>query len=323
MKGFAKQFKDLPDYILKITYQIWENRDVKSIMQYYAENIPVRSPSGVIYGPEAVVKATKAPLNEFPDRQLLGEDVIWIGDEENGFLSSHRILSKATHQNDGTYGPATGKKLVYRVIADCACRNNQVYDEWLVRDQGSIVRQIGIDPKTFAANQIQSEGGREKCNIPFNASTNIESKYVAPPQTSFDTGEDYGYILSNIMDNNSNIFQEGYDRAVRQEQAGGLTGYGRDDVEKFWMNLRSSFPDAKFTLEHCANLQENKQTNKSAIRWSLIGKHSGSGLFGAPTHTEVYVMGINHAEFSSKGIKNEWVLFDETAVWKQILLKTG
>ena len=323
MKGFAKQFKDLPDYILKITYQIWENRDVESIMQYYAENIPVRSPSGVIYGPEAVVKATNATLNEFPDRQLLGEDVIWIGDEENGFLSSHRILSKATHQNDGTYGPATGKKLVYRVIADCACRNNQVYDEWLVRDQGSIVRQIGIDPKTFAVNQIQSEGGSEKCNIPFNASTNIESKYVAPPQTSFDTGEDYGYILSNIMDNNSNIFQEGYDRAVRQEQAGGLTGYGRDDVEKFWMNLRSSFPDAKFTLEHCANLQENKQTNKVAIRWSLIGKHSGSGLFGTPTQAEVYVMGINHAEFSSQGIKNEWVLFDETAVWKQILLKTG
>ena len=323
MKGFDQQFKDLPDYILKITYQIWENRDVESIMQYYAENIPVRSPSGVIYGPEAVVKATNATLNEFPDRQLLGEDVIWIGDEENGFLSSHRILSKATHQNDGTYGPATGKKLVYRVIADCACRNNQVYDEWLVRDQGSIVRQIGIDPKTFAANQIKSEGGSEKCNIPFNALTNIESKYVAPPQTSFDTGQDYGYILSNILDNNSNIFQEGYDRAVRQEQTGGLTGYGRDDVENFWMNLRSSFPDAKFTLEHCANLQENKQTNKSAIRWSLIGKHSGSGLFGTPTDTEVYVMGINHAEFSSKGVKNEWVLFDETAVWKQILLKTG
>ena len=323
MKGFANKFKDLPDYILKITYQIWENRDVESIMQYYAENIPLRSPSGVIYGPEAVVKATNVTLNEFPDRQLLGEDVIWIGDEENGFLSSHRILSKATHQNDGTYGPATGKKLVYRVIADCACRNNQVYDEWLVRDQGSIVRQIGIDPKTFAANQIQSEGGSEKCNIPFNASTNIESKYVALPQTTFDTGDDYGYILSNIMDNNSNIFQEGYDRAVRQEQAGGLTGYGRDDVEKFWMNLRSSFPDAKFTLEHCANLQENKQTNKSAIRWSLIGKHSGTGLFGTPTQAEVYVMGINHAEFSSKGVKNEWVLFDETAVWKQILLKTG
>jgi len=323
MKGFAQHFKDLPDYILKITYQIWENRDVESIMQYYAENIPVRSPSGVIYGPEAVVKATKATQNEFPDRQLLGEDVIWIGDEKHGFLSSHRILSKATHQNDGTYGPATGKKLVYRVIADCACRNNQVYDEWLVRDQGSIVRQIGIDPKTFAANQIKSEGGSAKCNIPFNASTKIESNYVAPLQPSVNSDEDYGFILSSIMDKSSNIFQTSYDRAVRQEQAGGTTGYGSDDAENFWMNLRSSFPDAKFTLEHCANLKEDTQPNKSAIRWSLIGKHSGNGLFGLPTQADVYVMGISHAEFSSQGIKNEWVLFDETAVWKQILLKTG
>ena len=323
MKGFAEQFKNLPDYILKITYQIWENKDVESIMQYYAEDIPVRSPSGIIYGPEAVIKATKATLHEFPDRQLLGEDVIWIGDEENGFLSSHRILSKATHQKDGVYGPATGKKLVYRVIADCACRNNQVYDEWLVRDQGSIVRQIGIEPKIFAANQIQSEGGNNKCSIPFNASTIIESKYVASPQSTLDMGQDYGSILKNVMDSPTNIFQENYDRAVRQEQAGGMTGYGRDEVENFWMKLRSSFPDARFTLEHCAYLHEKNQPNKAAIRWSLIGKHSGSGLFGPPTQADVYIMGICHAEFSSQGIKNEWVLFDETAVWKQILLKTG
>ena len=64
-------FKDLPDYILKITYQIWENKDVESIMDYYAENIPVRSPSGVTYGPEVVVKNTRATLHEFPDRPII------------------------------------------------------------------------------------------------------------------------------------------------------------------------------------------------------------------------------------------------------------
>ena len=96
-----------------------------------------------------MVKATKATQQEFPDRLLLGEDVIWIGNEENGFLSSHRILTKATHQKDGTYGPATGKKIVYRVIADCACHNNQVYDEWLVRDQGSIVRPVSYTHLTL------------------------------------------------------------------------------------------------------------------------------------------------------------------------------
>ena len=72
MQGFDKKFKDLPDYILKITYQIWEDKDVESIREYYAKGIPVRSPDGVIYGPDTVVKATYATLDEFPDRQLLG-----------------------------------------------------------------------------------------------------------------------------------------------------------------------------------------------------------------------------------------------------------
>jgi hypothetical protein len=110
MKDFDKKFKDFPDYILKMTHQIWEEKDVESIMQYYAEAIPVRFPDGIIHGPELVVKATYATLKEFPDRQLLGEDVIWIGNDNEGYHSSHRILSRATHANSGVYGEATGKK---------------------------------------------------------------------------------------------------------------------------------------------------------------------------------------------------------------------
>ena len=237
MKGFDSKFKDLPDYILKITYQIWENKDMESIMQYYAENIPVRSPSGVIYGPEAVVEATKATLQEFPDRQVLGEDVIWIGNEENGFLSSHRILSKTTHQNDGMYGPATGKKIVYRVIADCACRNNQVYDEWLVRDQGAIIRQIGLDPKKYAANLMQEEGGAEKCSIPFNENTPIGGDYTSPAISNENTGTRYADILKSIMNKDIGSVENNYDRAVQQEQPGGFTAHGTEEVSKFWKIL--------------------------------------------------------------------------------------
>ena len=323
MKGFDSKFKDLPDYILKITYQIWENKDVGSIMQYYAENIPVRSPSGVIYGPEAVVEATKATQQEFPDRQLLGEDVIWIGNEENGFLSSHRILSKATHQNDGTYGPATGKKIVYRVIADCVCRNNQVYDEWLVRDQGAIIRQIGLDPKKYAANLIQEEGGLEKCSIPFNENTPIGGDYTSPAILNENTGTRYADILKSIMNKDIGSVENNYDRAIQQEQPGGRTAHGTKEVSKFWKILLSAFPDAKFTIEHISFTEEKDQPKKAAVRWSLIGKHDGNGIFGTPSGSNVYIMGINHAEFGPRGIKNEWVLFDETMIWKQILMKTG
>ena len=323
MKGFGSQFKDLPDYILKITYQIWENRDVESIMEYYAENIPVRSPSGVTYGPEAVVKATKATLHEFPDRQLLGEDIIWIGDENSGYLSSHRILTKATHMRDGVYGKASGKKLIYRVIADCACKNNQVYDEWLVRDQGAIVRQLGIDPKEYAANLIENEGGPDKAVTPYDQYTPFKSTYTAPILNNFNLGNNYAKILKSIMDDSKKTVEKNYDRAIQQFQPGGLIKNGIEEVIRFWVDLKTAFPDSVFNVEHISFIEEKDQPKKAAIRWSLVGNHNGNGIFGSPSGANVYVMGINHAEFGPRGIKNEWILFDETMIWKQILLKTG
>ena len=120
MKGFDKKYKDFPDYILKITEQIWEGKDVESIGKFYTKDIPVRSPFGVTYGNKPVIDATYATLKEFPNRQLLGEDVIWNGNDEIGYHSSHRILSKGTHLGDGFYGKPSGIDIYYRVIADCA-----------------------------------------------------------------------------------------------------------------------------------------------------------------------------------------------------------
>ena len=45
MKGFDAQFKDFPDYILKITYQIWEKSDVEAIRDYYADTPNVSLPT--------------------------------------------------------------------------------------------------------------------------------------------------------------------------------------------------------------------------------------------------------------------------------------
>ena len=62
---------------------------------------------------------------------------------------------------------------------------------------------------------------------------------------------------------------------------------------------------------------------RAAFRWSLHGKHDGWGSFGAPSGAEVYVMGISHAEFGPWGLRRDYTLIDETAIWKQILLQTG
>jgi hypothetical protein len=62
---------------------------------------------------------------------------------------------------------------------------------------------------------------------------------------------------------------------------------------------------------------------RAAVRWSLTGCHDGWGMLGRPTGAPVHVMGITHAEFGPWGLRREFTIFDETAVWKQIVLAAG
>ncbi len=156
MNGFDSEFKNLKDYILKITYRIWEERGVERIRDYYGEKAPVKTPTSVSYSVEDVISSTWDILKMFPDRQLIGEDVIGSEDLPGTFYSSHRILSTATHLGDGFYGSPSGSKLTYRVVGDCICRENQVIDEWMVRDQSAIVKQIGLEPDQFARHLISN-----------------------------------------------------------------------------------------------------------------------------------------------------------------------
>ena len=318
----GNRWKDFPDYILGITKEIWEDRGIATLHEHYSEDIIVRSPSGVSIGNQSVIGATMATLAEFPDRTLLGEDVIWSGTPETGMLSSHRIFSTATHDGNGVYGKATGTKLGYRIIADCHAINGQINDEWLIRDQGAIVRQMGWDPKAYAADLIEKEGGVDKCSRPFSEETDQAGAYLGRGNDN-EWGEKYADILTRLMSGDMAVIQSEYDRALHSEYPGGVTGHGGGPADQFWMSLRSSFPNAKFEIHHQIGRQDAMMSPRSAIRWSLSGRHEGWGAFGKPTNADVYVMGISHAEFGPWGLRREYTLFDETAVWKQILLATG
>ncbi|QYK42670.1 MAG: ester cyclase [Paracoccaceae bacterium] len=327
MKGFDPHFADLPDYILKITREIWEDRGLATLNRYYAPDLPMRFPSGLVRGNQAVIDGTLATLAEFPDRELLGEDVIWSGDDEAGFLSSHRLVTSGTHTGHGAFGPPTGRRFTIRAIADCAARANVIYDEWLIRDAGGIVRQLGMDPETFARDQIAREGGAERATRPFTPDDDVDGGYHGRGNDN-EWGGRLADILTRIMHKDFAVIGAEYDRAVRSEHPGAQGGWGRGYAETQWMRLRSSFPTAAFAIHHVIGRSDPQQPPRAAVRWSLTGIHSGPGTFGRATGAPVHVMGITHAEFgpfgpNGWGLRREFTLFDEIAIWKQIHLHTG
>lgn len=322
MKPFSNQFQDLPDYIIKITREIWEDRGIATLHHYYAKDIPMRFPSGLVQGNASVIDGTLATLAEFPDRQLLAEDVIWSGNADDGFLSSHRIVSTGTHTGFGAFGAPTGKRFTVRTIADCAAKDDVIDDEWLIRDVGGVARQLGWDPSEYARYQIDNEGGPEVCARPFHPRHDIEGPYKGRGNDN-EWAQRLSSILNRIMAKDFTVFRSEYDRAVLTEHWGARSDWSYDFVESDWMRLRSSFPTATFTIDHQIGRSDPGIPNRAAVRWSLTGKHEGVGYFGKPTGAEVHIMGITHAEWGEWGLRREFTLIDEVAIWKQIHLHTG
>ena len=81
------KYTDFAEYILGVTETIWEGRNIASLRENYSDDIPVRSPLSLVVGNEEVISATLATLSEFPDRELLGEDVIWDRMGEDSWFS--------------------------------------------------------------------------------------------------------------------------------------------------------------------------------------------------------------------------------------------
>lgn len=322
LPGFDDRWADVPDFILGITRDIWEDRGIHTLHDYYGPELVVRSPASVITGNTGIIAATQATLAEFPDRALLGEDVIWCPTGQDSFLSSHRLYCTATHEGAGVYGAPTGRRLAYRILADCWCRDNGVHDEWLVRDQGAIVRQMGMDVVDWTRDLIAREGGPEACVKPMTPASDLPGSYTGTGNDNA-WGQELADILTRIATAEFSVIPQAYDRAAELAYPGHVTGAGHRDADRFWMQLHAAIPNVRFSIDHQIGMEEPLSPARAAVRWSLQGTHSGWGMFGTPTGADIYIMGITQAEFGRNGLRREWTLIDETAIWKQILLASG
>ncbi len=313
--GFETAFVNLPDYILKITDQIWEGRQIDLIHRYYTEQCAVETPSSVSIGVDAVIEGTRATLRAFPDRRLLAEDVIWSGDAARGFMSSHRIISPMTHLGDGVFGPPTGATVSVRTIADCWCINNRIAHEWLVRDQAAIARAIGVEPRALAERWLAARGDDWRAptapRAPAPYVDHIDSSAAA--LHAIDT---YRSLFEGDVD--AALSRE-YDPAIAALTPGETLRYGQKRLASFWHGYRTAFSNCQLSVEHCIVRTDQRQPIRLALRWRLGATHSGSGLFGDPSGRRINVLGISHLEIRNDKIYREWILVDEIALWMQLL----
>lgn len=320
MKGFDDKFRTVPEYILGITREIWEERGVGAALQrYYADNVLVRAANGMLAGNKGVAAATLQTLHEFPDRRLIGEDVIWNGNEDDGFLSSHRLLSVKRHTGNGAYGRATGRLVRSRIIAECWIRENQVIEEWLVRDQDAFARGLEFTAEGLARQQAEQDLKTRGKVIYFTPADDVAGNFQ-PTIERDDEADAYATGWREIWQGKrpaaiASIYHQG----AAVEVPGGAMVNGHIDLDRFVIGYLASFPDAEFRIDQLMINKEPRQAARLAMRWSINATHSGWGHFGIPTGAPVYIMGLTHAHMVNGLVTMEWILIDEVSIWKQII----
>ena len=131
MQGFDEDYVDIVDYIVRCTHKIWEEGGLGRIYSHYQHNAIIWTSDGLSYSRDEVIAASAQTQAAFPDVRLYTDDVIWGGNDRDGYYSSHRIVWVGHNTGYTVYGPPTGRKMVRTGIADCFVRENRVVEEWI------------------------------------------------------------------------------------------------------------------------------------------------------------------------------------------------
>lgn len=281
--GFDSKYRDFVDYIMKITHNIWEEKGIGVIYDTYHNNVTMHCGSSNLVGIKDVISNTLQTLHAFPDRRLIGQNVIWSNFGADGFLSSHRVLSTATNLGDSNFGPATGRKINFRTVIDCATTNNRIHEEWLVRDNLWIVTQLGLNPQEVAKSMAKaSESKVLSLQSTYGICESMDGQFMP---TKYQAKDDS--VGEMMLEMTSRIYNYKYINEVKKYYHDNavvhficdkdLNGY--DEIQGMIVSLLASIPNGSYEVERVTcNQREKNEGYDVSVRWRLRGINEGIGF---------------------------------------------
>jgi pimeloyl-ACP methyl ester carboxylesterase/predicted ester cyclase len=326
MKGFDDCYTDIVDYIIRCTHKIWDERDVGLIYTHYTHNCVAYTTLGTMYDRETHIRDTIQRLVEFPDRRGMAQQVIWRGNDVDGFYTSHMTHGLGRHTEFGAWGKPTGRTYCTRTVADCMILENRIYKEWIVRDNMGPLIQVGVDPHVFAEGIARKklETGEQVLEISENR--RLLGQY--PPEAEADVSIAHSDGEAELLRWLHHIYNKRMFGKIHEIYApncqwhGPLMRelYGVAAVLHQTMKLVALIPDCAFVPQHICSVESEEGGTKYALRWILDGHHMGYGALGAPTGHKLTVMGVTHFHVKDGKIVDEWVVYDELSMLVQLKL---
>jgi predicted ester cyclase len=326
MRGFDETYVDIVDYIVRVTHRIWEEKHVGYIYDTYRHNARVTDGSGLQYGRDRLVEETIFSINAFPDIRQYADEIIWAGDDEVGFHTSHRGVLIGHNTGYSKYGPPTGRKVVVWGIANCVSKENEIFEEWVLYNTCSLLRQLGFDPRQNARDLVSQAAPDNSIDLRFGEAERLLGQGKPPHMPERQPGagtfdvEDflrraYHYIWNWRLPGK---VDDAYAPNMRFHGPTDREYYGRGEYKSVILSIMAMFPDLVLEIDDIYWMGNEREGFLSSVRWSVVGTHRGAGIYGPPTGRRVNMWGITQHHIKSGRIVEEWMMFNEFEVMQQI-----
>ncbi len=324
MRGFEETYRNIIDYIVRITYKIWEDRDVEYIADTYSDTSQVYDDYGLQFGCQKIIADTHHTTGAFSDIKLIADEIVWAGDDEIGYHTSHRTIIRGTNDGASKYGPATNKYIDVLVIANCVALENEIFLEHVLYNNSSMLQQLGhnlddIVPKLVADAPAGWPRDAATWNGLRSATSPAQPISVAQPIEGFDVDRFVRAALEQLWNGRNygvlgNAYAEKFRFAGPTDRA--FTGAAR--YKDLLASLLTAFPDLEVQVAEVYWMGNDKDGYLTSERWSAEGTHSGPGLYGEPTGKAVQIWGITQHHIVDGRIVAEWMLFNELDLLMQL-----
>ena len=324
MRGFEETYRNIIDYIVRITYRIWEDREVEYILDTYSDSSQVFDDYGLQRGSRKIVDDTHHTTGAFSNIRLIADEIVWAGNDEVGYHTSHRTLIRGTNDGDSKYGPAKGRDVDVLVIANCVALENKIFLEHVLYNNSSLLRQLGLDLNEMAARMVKAPpAGWPRDDATWHALRDAARPrrplYLAEPVDGFDVDRFAREALDELWNvRDYDALGARYVSGFSFQGATDRVFSGADKYTEMLASLHRAFPDLELRVDEVYWMGNDDDGYLTSERWSATGTHRGGGVYGEPTGRQVQLWGITQHQIVGGRIVKEWMLFNELDLMMQI-----
>lgn len=325
LKGFDPEFSNIIDYIVRITHRIWETdkSGVEYIGDCYGPDSMVYDDYGLQNGNAKIIADTHHTTGAFPDIILDAEEVIWAGDDEIGFHTSHLTRIIGTNTGPSRYGAATDANVHVLVIANCVALGNDIFLEHVLYNTSAMLEQLGIDLWQEAERlALSPPPGWPRTAEVWNdlraAVSPAKPLSEGEPVDGFDPDAFSRALHASIWNGDGAALAESYVDGFAFEGTTNRAFEGKEAYRGYVGSLRDAFPDLTLQVDEVYWMGNDEDGYLISTRWSAEGTHSGGTLYREPTGKACQIWGITQQRVRNDRVEQEWQLFNELDLMMQI-----